>query len=106
MDIAGCASLIRVAASVRLDRAGWPLVSIPGRPIVSAASRASFDAPLVRSDAISWTASSTTGGSTLHPLVIRCQSGDAHPDPAFQEVPRVPFRGAARHHVEFSKDCF
>src|SRR2546428_12438173 len=42
-------------------------------------------------------ASSTGAGSMLHPLVIRREAGDAHADPTPEEIPRVPFRGAAAH---------
>src|SRR6266568_9617123 len=100
IDIAGWASEIRRAASARSFGSGRPFASIIASPITSSASRASFDAPLVRSSAIPWIASSTDRGSMFHPLVVRHEACDARPDPPFEELPRVPLRRATAHVVK------
>src|SRR2546425_10550975 len=74
-------------------------------PIVSRAIRASFEAPLVRSSAMAWIASSTGSGSLFPPRMVRREAGDADADPPFEEVPRIPLRGADRHLVEVPEDA-
>src|SRR3989442_10230870 len=72
--------------------------------IVSRAIRASFEAPLLRSSAMAWIASSTGSGSMFHPRVVRREARDADADPPFEEVPRIPLRGADRPLVQLSED--
>src|SRR6266508_368384 len=105
IDIAGWASEMRRAASARSLGSGRPLASMIASGITSRASRASFDAPLVRSSAIPWTASSTDGGSMFHPFVIGGEARDARPDATLEEVPRIALRGAAAHLVQLPQDA-
>src|SRR5947209_7703472 len=73
--------------------------------IVSRAIRASFEAPLLRSSAMAWIASSTGSGSMFHPRVVRRKARDADADPPFEEVPRIPLRRADRRLVELPDDA-
>src|SRR5437899_5202080 len=73
--------------------------------IVSRAIRASFEAPLLRSSAMAWIASSTGFGSMFHPRVGRPEARDADADPPFEEVPRIPLGRADRRLVELSEDA-
>src|SRR5467141_71811 len=104
MAMAGCASEIRWAASFKTSGLRQPAPSIVTRAIVSSPTRARRDALLVRSAAIPSIASSTAGPSMFHPLVIRRETADAHPDAALQEIPREPFRPSATHVVQFPED--
>src|SRR5256712_4741083 len=72
--------------------------------IVSRAIRASFEAPLLRSSAMAWIACSTGSGSMFHPRVVRRETRDADADSPFEEVPRIPLRGADRPLVQLSED--
>src|SRR3989442_135917 len=103
--IAGCAAEIRRATSVSAFGSGRPFDSIIASPIVSRAIRASLEAPLVRSSAMAWIASSTGSGSMFHPRVVRREALDADADPPFEEVPRMPLRRADRHLVQLSEDA-
>ena len=105
MAIAGCASEMRLATSASSFGSGRPFASTIASPIVSTARRASFDAPLVRSSATSRIASSTTAGNMLHPLVVRREAGDAHADPALEEVLRESLRGTATHVIQLAQDA-
>src|SRR5437870_6809032 len=102
--IAGCAAEIRRATSVSAFGSGRPFASIIASPIVSRAIRASLEAPLVRSSAMAWIASSTGSGSMFHPRVVRREALDADADPPFKEVPQIPLRAADRHLVELPED--
>src|SRR5207245_7170762 len=73
--------------------------------IVSRAIRASFEAPLLRSSAMPWIASSTGSGSMFHPRVVRREARDADADPPFEEVPRIPLGRADRRLVELPEDA-
>src|SRR5256712_9885743 len=103
--IAGCAAEIRRATSVSAFGSGRAFDSMIASPIVSRAIRASLEAPLVRSSAMAWIASSTGSGSMFHPRVVRREARDADADPPFEEVPRIPLRGADRRLEELSGDA-
>src|SRR6267143_1584277 len=104
MAITGWASEMRWAASFRTSALRHPALSIVTRAIVSSPTRARRDALLVRSAAIPSIASSTAGPSMFHPLVIRRETADAHPDASLQEIPREPFRPSATHVVQLPED--
>src|SRR3989441_2817646 len=103
--IAGCAAEIRRATSVSSFGSGRPFASMIASPIVSTAIRASFEAPLLRSSAMAWIASSTGSGSMFHPRMVRREARDTDADPPFEEVPRIPLRGADCHLVEVPEDA-
>src|SRR2546422_11472542 len=103
--IAGWAAEIRRATSVSAFGHGRPFASMIASSIVSRATRARFEAPLLRSSAMAWIASSTGSGSMFHPRVVRREARDADADSPFEEVPRIPLRRPDRHLVQLSEDA-